>query len=68
MTVYPCSSSGDAAAILALAEEYADHPNHATYESTGRPVVSTFAGSDCTFVRFTVFLVSTLVRFLSSFD
>lgn len=51
MTVFPCSSASDGSAILALATKYANHPNQATYQDTGRPIVSTFAGSDCTFGR-----------------
>ncbi|CED82064.1 Glycoside hydrolase, family 71 [Phaffia rhodozyma] len=47
MSVFPCASASDAQAILSLATTYASHPNQATYD--GKPIVSTFAGSTCTF-------------------
>lgn len=51
MTVFPCSSAGNADALVSIAATYAGHSNQATWQSTGKPIVSTFAGSDCTFVR-----------------
>lgn len=48
-TVFPCNSSSDASILIALSKLYATHPNQATYKTTGRPIFSTFGGSDCTF-------------------
>lgn len=49
VTSLPCSSSSAAATLVDLAAKYAAHPNQATYKATGRPILSTFAGSTCTF-------------------
>lgn len=49
MTSFPCLAASDADIILQLSELYANHPNQATYKTTGRPIFSTFSGSDCTF-------------------
>jgi glucan endo-1,3-alpha-glucosidase len=47
MTVMSCSSWTDASALVGLVATYATHPNQAM--RNGKVLVSTFAGSDCTF-------------------
>ncbi|KAL7412808.1 glycoside hydrolase [Mrakia frigida] len=47
MTVLPCSSYDNAAALRSYITTYAAHPNQAWYG--GKILASTFAGSDCTF-------------------
>ncbi|KAL7415268.1 glycoside hydrolase [Mrakia frigida] len=48
-TVFPCTSAVHATAVVSLAALYASHSNQAVYAGTDRPLLSTFAGSDCTF-------------------
>ncbi|KAI0072871.1 glycoside hydrolase family 71 protein [Panus rudis PR-1116 ss-1] len=47
MTVLPCNSPDDAAALRKYITTYANHP--AQYKYDGRVFASTFAGQDCTF-------------------
>ena len=47
MTVIGCGSWADASALVNLVKRFADHPNQAL--RNGKVLVSTFAGSDCTF-------------------
>ena len=47
MSVLPCASSSDAAAIRQYIATYANHPAQFIYN--GKPFASTFSGSSCTF-------------------
>ena len=47
MTSLGCGSSSAAANLVSLVSTHASHPNQAKYD--GKVLVSTFAGSDCTF-------------------
>jgi glucan endo-1,3-alpha-glucosidase len=47
MTSLGCSSSNDANTLVSLVQRFANHPNQAKHN--GKTLVSTFAGSDCTF-------------------
>jgi glucan endo-1,3-alpha-glucosidase len=47
MTVMSCNSWSDAATLVNLVQRWANHPNQAKHN--GKALVSTFAGSDCTF-------------------
>lgn len=47
MTVMGCGSWNDATTLVNLVKQFANHPNQA--KQNGKVLVSTFAGSDCTF-------------------
>ncbi|RXK35703.1 hypothetical protein M231_07031 [Tremella mesenterica] len=47
MTSLPCSSTSDASNLVSLVKQFASSSAQATHE--GKVLVSTFAGSDCTF-------------------
>lgn len=47
MTVLSCQSTYDAQNLVNLVARWANHPNQAVHD--GKVLVSTFAGSDCTF-------------------